>query len=100
MPALLLPNYDEYLVGYADRSALIDGRFTKRLPASRSNVIFNHTIVVSGQVVGTWTRAQSARAVHVTLSPFRRLRRDEAACVREAARRFGEFVERTVTVTL
>ena len=49
--AHLLPNFDEYTVGYADRSAVWDEAHNVKLGA-RNNVLFNHTILLDGQIVG------------------------------------------------
>src|SRR6266568_4047343 len=47
----LLPNYDEYIVGYTDRSAVFDASHTQKLD-TRGNVLFQHTIVLNGRIVG------------------------------------------------
>jgi hypothetical protein len=50
---LLLPAYDEYLVSYADRGAVLHpDASTQR---GRRNPVFDKTIVDRGVVVGTWS---------------------------------------------
>jgi hypothetical protein len=50
----LLPAYDEFLIGYSDRSASIPaGNHGK---AVSSNGIFYPTIVQNGRILGTWKR--------------------------------------------
>jgi hypothetical protein len=50
---LLLPAYDEYLVSYADRGAVLHpDASTQR---GRRNPVFDRTIVDRGVVVGTWS---------------------------------------------
>ena len=51
----LLPNYDEYLSGHTDRSAIVDARYTPQLDA-RQNPLFNHPILSAGRVAGIWKR--------------------------------------------
>jgi hypothetical protein len=51
----LLPNYDEYIVGYKKRDAVFDDLHTQKLD-SRGNVLFNNIVVTNGLVVGTWKR--------------------------------------------
>jgi hypothetical protein len=51
---LLLPAYDEYLISYADRSALLH-REASTQPVGRRNPVFDKVIVDSGVVVGTWS---------------------------------------------
>ncbi len=51
---LLLPAYDEYLISYADRSALLHpDAFTQQ--SGRRNPLFDRVIVDRGVVVGTWS---------------------------------------------
>lgn len=92
--AYFLPAYDEYLVAYKDRSAAIDPAYS----AERMNVIFGATIVLNGRVVGTWKPAPGKSAVVVTLSPFAALRGTARRAILDAARRYGAFLGKTVTL--
>lgn len=59
-PVLTLPGFDEYLLGYGDRSPVInDENFLRVVPGK--NGIFFPVVVASGRVIGTW-RATSARS--------------------------------------
>ncbi|MDQ2784671.1 MAG: winged helix DNA-binding domain-containing protein [Chloroflexota bacterium] len=87
----LLPNYDEYIVGYTDRRAALDALPADRLDA-RGNVLFNHTIVLDGQVVGTWKRTVTKSAVIVEVTPFAPLSATEAAALAVAVARYGRFI--------
>lgn len=71
--AHLLSIYDEYISGYKDRSAIV---------ASRHD----------GQIVGTWRRTLSAKAVNIETRLFDPLRRAGNQAVAAAARRYGEFL--------
>ena len=64
----LLPAYDELLVGYADRSAAVGGEH-ERLVSVRWGVL-KPTVVVGGQVVGTWQRALTRRGVALSIAWF------------------------------
>ncbi|MGE0128756.1 MAG: winged helix DNA-binding domain-containing protein [Blastocatellales bacterium] len=86
----LLPAYDEYTVAYKDRSAVLDPKFTKQ--ANSGNGIFYPTIVVDGQVVGTWKRTLKKDGLVITPSPFAQLKRAETRAFAEAASRYGEFI--------
>lgn len=87
----LLPNYDEYIVGYTDRRAALDAPPADRLDA-RGNVLFNYTIVLDGQIVGTWKRTVTKDAVIVEAAPFAPLSTTEAAALEGAAARYGRFI--------
>ena len=87
----LLPNYDEYTVGYTDRSAIFDTQHNKKLD-SRGNFLFNHVIVINGRVVGTWKRMPKKSAVIIELAPFRTFTKTEKRAVTDAAERYGKFL--------
>lgn len=64
---LLLPGFDEYLLGYADRSAVLAAEHAQRI-CPGGNGIFQPTVIARGQVVGTWRRTGHERTVEA--SPF------------------------------
>jgi hypothetical protein len=94
----LLPNYDEYVVGYTDRSAVFDASHTKKLDA-RGNVLFNHIVVVDGQVVGTWKRTVKKEEVIITPSFFTELAEDKRRAFEAAAERYGIFLGIATNIT-
>ena len=93
----LLPNYDEYFIGYKDRSA-IGQRLGAKKVATRGNAFMAHIVFVNGQLVGGWKRAFQGKAVVVELDLVTRLTRAERARVAAAARRFGVFLGLPVTL--
>jgi winged helix DNA-binding protein len=93
----LLPNYDEYIVGYTERSAIFDASHAKNLDA-RHNPLFNYTIVSDGQVIGTWKRTLRKASVSIVPSTFNEPSRSEAIGIGQAAKRFGEFMGLPVEV--
>jgi hypothetical protein len=90
--AFLLPNYDEYIVGYADRSAIFDPSHSNRLDA-RGNPLFQHTIVVKGRIVGTWKRMVKKEAVVIETNLFTPLTKAENQSLAVAIQRYCEFLE-------
>lgn len=52
----LLPGFDEFLLGYADRSHVLAPRYAERVTPG-GNGVFRGTVVAAGNVVGTFTRA-------------------------------------------
>jgi hypothetical protein len=92
----LLPNYDEFLVGYKDRSASM-----KRLQVdlwTRDNNIFNPTFVRDGQILGLWKRTFKNGAVVVESRPFNPLTAAENEAFAAAAQRYGEFLNLPVAL--
>jgi hypothetical protein len=84
--ALLLPTFDEFLVGYAG----FDVARRAGRPA-REGGTFDSTLVVGGRVVGSWKRTFQKGAVALEVTPFAPLTADEHEAVRAAARQYGEF---------
>ncbi|WP_018787925.1 winged helix DNA-binding domain-containing protein [Micromonospora sp. CNB394] len=73
-----LPGFDEYLLGFKDRSLMLDPAHAAAVVPG-NNGVFRSTVVRGGRVVGTWTRTLGVRAVTVTvqqLVPFDAALRD------------------------
>ena len=92
--AYLLPNYDEYTVGYTDRSAIFDALHTNKLDP-RGGLLTN-TMVLDGQVVGTWKRSFKKNAVVIQANPFTPLSNTETRAFAVSANRFGAFLRMPV----
>jgi hypothetical protein len=88
----LLPNYDEYFVGFKDRSA-----FSARLKASgveaRTSALSGHLLIVNGQIVGGWRRTVVGHKMVIEPKPLIELSKAERQAVEVATRRFGRFLE-------
>jgi len=93
----LLPNFDEYVVGYTDRSAIFDASDVKK-PDTRGNVLFTHTMVVNGQIMGTWKRTLKAKTVEIELNSFRPLTKTEKQTATDAVERYGRFLDLQVVL--
>ena len=65
----LLPGFDEFLLGYGDRSAALAPEHAQAVVPG-SNGMFLPTIVIDGEVVGTWKRVAGTREAVIRLSPF------------------------------
>lgn len=87
--AFLLSIYDEYTIGFSDRSDLGDERERELLVRMGSGL--TAVLVLAGRVVGTWKRRQSAKVMTVTVSLFRELTPTEQQAVRAAAERYAAF---------
>jgi hypothetical protein len=61
---LLLPGFDEFLLGYQDRSLVFPPEHaSKKLPAG--NRVLRNTNVSRGEVIGTWARVGAGRSAAV-----------------------------------
>jgi Winged helix DNA-binding domain len=86
----LLPNFDEYTVAYTDRSAVIDESDMTKFD-DRGNVL-NNTIVLNGQVIGTWKRTLKKNTVIITPNLFSSLNEAETHAFAAEANRYGAFL--------
>ena len=94
--AYLLPIYDEYISGYKDRSAIGGAEVGDRLKAMGNDL--SYIIVIDGQIVGSWKRELRRDVVVIETNLFRRLTKAENRAVSMAAQRYGDFLERPVTL--
>ena len=65
----LLPGFDEFVLGYGDRDAVLDREFADRIVPG-GNGMFRPTVVHDGRVVGTWQWAGRGAKRTVTATPF------------------------------
>ena len=97
--AHLLPVYDEYLVAYRVRKAVPHGPSV--VPARVGPaILFQHAVVIDGQVAGTWRTARKDDGVAVTVAALRRLTPADRRAVLEAAARYERFVGVPVSLTM
>jgi hypothetical protein len=93
--AVLLPAFDETLVGYRDRSALLDPEYSDRV-----HHLLSPTIILEGRVVGTWSRTLEEWLVKVKAAFFERPGRAALRAVAVAAERYGAFLGRGAVVRI
>lgn len=89
--AYLLPAFDEYLVGYKDRSAVIDPAHMIHVNPG-SNGVFSPIVVINGRVAGVWKRAFKKDTVTLTIRSFRSFADAEIEAVKTAAEQYARFV--------
>ncbi len=87
----LLPGFDEHLLGYKDRSAVLAAEHASKIVPG-NNGMFLPTMVIAGQVVGTWKRRLKKNALEILLHPFTHLGASEER-VMEAAKWYSDFLE-------
>jgi hypothetical protein len=90
-PVRLLPGFDEYLLGYTDRSAALSEEHSP-LVFPGKNGMFLSTIVFDGAVAGTWKRTSTAKTVTVDVRPFAPITAKSAESVQVSAQEYANFV--------
>jgi hypothetical protein len=86
----LLPNYDEYIVSYKDRSVTISASNLNK--ADPRGTIFNHTIVANGKIIGIWKRVIGKSKVDLELIPFQPFSKANQTAIAMAAKRYTKFL--------
>jgi hypothetical protein len=88
----LLPGFDEYILGYLDRSAALAPEHAQAVVPG-NNGMFMPTIVADGEVIGTWKATARAREVVIAPAPFDDpLPPEVRDGLEDAATRYGKFL--------
>ena len=90
----LLPNYDELLIAFRDRTDAMDRGLPP--PARVAQVVLNHVVVRDGLVVGGYRRRDEDAGTRLEIDLLVELRQVDRAGLRKAIERFAEFLARPV----
>ncbi len=95
--ALLLPNYDEYVISYKDRTESIG---KKHLPVilKERNAVFTNSILINGKIEGIWQRAIKDDTLTVKTKIFSTLSKIKQRLLNVAATRYAEFLGKSLNV--
>ena len=95
--ARLLPAFDEYLLGYQDRSLVLDqDRAAAVVPGG--NGVFAPFLISRGRIVGTWRRREAAARVVVEAAPFTQLSTAQVTALTRSTREYGVFLGSTASL--
>lgn len=97
--AYLLPSFDEYLLGYRDRRAVLEPHHAGNV-APGGNGVFRPILVVDGRVVGTWKRTVKRQGVTVEATPFSGLDAAASHAFAVAADHYGRYLGLDVQTTV
>jgi hypothetical protein len=93
----LLPGFDEYLLGYRDRDAVLAPQHAQAV-CPGNNGMFMPMLVVDGQIVGTWKRTLKKTTVQIELRPFAPLSAATRAAAALAADRYATHLGLTAVI--
>jgi hypothetical protein len=79
----LLPGFDEFVLGYGDRGAVLAPEFADRIVPG-NNGMFRATVVSDGRIVGTWGQTGRGAARRVVATPFTSFTAEEVAALDRA----------------
>lgn len=87
---LLLPGFDEHLLGYTERSAVLAPEHFERIVPGR-NGMFRATVVERGRVRGIWLKTSRTKATRIDAELFPGGGRLSARALRPHASAWGAF---------
>jgi hypothetical protein len=87
----LMPNYDEYGIGFVDRSAIYDPEYAQQFQV-RDRPVFAHIIMVDGRAAGNWKREIKKDRVEITTNYYKPVSAATKAAVARAAKRYADFL--------
>ena len=94
-----LPGFDEFLLGYKDRSASLDPKFSNNWCPGNNGMFFPF-IVMNGEVVGTWKRGFKKNVVVIEINSFNPQKKlDENPAILDAANKFCKFIDLTLRIS-
>ena len=93
----LLPIYDEYIMGYKDRSA-ISQIYNKAKGGGA--LAFDSTIILDGQIVGSWKRIIRGNSIEIEYEIFRPDSRVKKLQLKKAIERFRVFTAASAKLTI
>ena len=94
---IALAGFDEYLLGYRDRSFAIEPENLERVIPGK-NGIFLPILVRGGRVIGTWRRDWKPRMITVAPVPFDDFSEVEAQNTDRALQEYADFLGRPVQI--
>jgi hypothetical protein len=87
----LLPGFDEYMLGYTDRSLILDQKhWAKIVPGN--NGMFMPTIIIDGKVEGTWKRSFKKGMLQMDMYPFGKLSDSRKKRIEVQAETFATYL--------
>ena len=90
-PVRFLPEFDNVLLSYADRSRVLDDRHRSKI--TTKNLLVPGTFLVDGFVAGTWKADRKPRVATLTLTPFQPLTPQSAAALDREGQALLGFLE-------
>lgn len=92
----LLPAFDEYVIAYRDRSALLDPAYSKQVISK--NGIFYPIMLENGQVIGTWKRRFKIDRVVIEFNPFSQINQSTKNRFAALAEEFATFTGKVAAI--
>ena len=86
----LLPSYDEYLLGYKDRTDVLPLEHYPK--AFTNNGLFFPIVLHNGQVIGNWDKSEKKKSVDLKYSWFRQVADMDEETLERERQKFARFL--------
>ena len=86
-----MPDYDEYGMGYKDRSVLLVSK-DDALQFKGENPAYNRMIIIDGKIEGTWKRVIRNNTVSIETIPFRPLSKTRQQVLAKGSKKYCSFI--------
>ena len=90
----LLPSYDEFIIGYRDRKASLSKVDQKKTISD--NGIFYPTILLNGQIIGTWTCNNKKDTVVISTKLFKTDFKNQVKLLKKSVTDYSRFINKKI----
>jgi len=90
-PVRLLPKFDSILLGHKDRSRIVKDQYKKLVFKPKAGDIAA-TVLVDGQVAGTWRHKRKRHTLAVSVKPFEKMAKADVEEVKQQAKELSQYV--------
>ena len=92
----LLPGFDPYLLGHADKTPLLSSEHYKLV--YRNQGWISAVVLVDGKIAATWSSTRRARLLSIEIQPLAKLSKPIWSLIEKEAEALGSFLEIPVEV--
>jgi DNA glycosylase AlkZ-like len=96
---IFLPGFDEFVLGYTDRSVVLPRQHANRIVPG-GNGVFRSTVVVDARVAGTWRKSAVGGRLIVSVEPFEALTARTRSALADPVSTYARFLDHDGPVEL
>lgn len=89
-PACLLPKFDSFVLGHKDRTRMIQDEYKKHVFRKAGDIAA--TLLINGQIAGTWTQKKTKNRLTIMIKPFQKLKREDLKETEKKAKELCQFM--------
>jgi hypothetical protein len=87
----LLPGFDPYMLGHADKAPLLQPEHYKRV--YRNQGWISQVVLLNGEVAAIWSHTRCGKRLFIEIEPLRELPKRTRALIQEQAAGLAAFLE-------